>query len=115
MSLSYQKGVTMKIKTIALGLAVLGLTACAVPFPNKAANVQVHSQMSTLLTSCQKLGLVQGYATGCWVRPTAEAKIDARSKVADLGGDTLAITNIDETQSLTEFQTSVQGTAMKCH
>lgn len=105
----------MQIHTIAICAAAIVLTACAVPLTDKAANIQVHSQMSTLLSSCQKLGPVSATSKAVWSQPTVETKVLARERVADLKGDTLVITNIDETKDLSGFTTTVHGTAMKCY
>lgn len=105
----------MNIRIISVFVLIFSLTACATTLTDKASKVQVHSQMSTLLNSCQKLGPVTGFATAMWAPPTVQAKIVARERVADLGGDTFAITNVDETMSLTEFQTTVHGVAMRCY
>ena len=105
----------MRLKTLSIVVVAFMLSACAATLTDRAAKIQVHSQISTLLSTCQKLGPVTGYATATWSEPTMQAKIAAREKVADLGGDTLAITNLDETQSLTEYQSTVHGVAMKCY
>ena len=105
----------MKARSSIALVVVLVLTACATTLTDKASKVQVHTQLSNLLSSCQRIGPVAGSATAVWAPPTVHAKIVARERVADLGGDTLAITNVDETMSLTEYQTTVQGVAMRCY
>ncbi len=105
----------MQIKNLATFFAVIALAGCAATLTDKAAKIQVHSQMSTLLAACQKIGPVTGMSKAVWSQPTVEAKIEARGKVADMGGDTLVVTNIDETSDITGFVTTVHGTAMRCY
>lgn len=105
----------MQIKIAIAFTTLAALTACAVPLADKAAKIQVHSQMSTLLAACQKIGPVNATSKAVWSQPTVEAKINARGQVADLGGDTLVVTNIDETSELTGFTTTVHGTALRCY
>ncbi len=96
-------------------LAAFALAGCATPLTDKAAGVQVHSQMSTLLTACRKIGPVTASSKAVWAPPTVAARLIARERVADLGGDTLVVTNIDETSDITGFVTSVHGTALRCY
>lgn len=105
----------IRIRFIAILTLASALAGCATTMSKKAADIQVHSQMSTLLTSCQKIGPVTATAKAVWIAPTVEAKNIARERVADLGGDTLVVTNIDETSDLTGFVTSLHGVALRCY
>lgn len=100
-----------------LPLALM-LAGCAAPqLTDRAASVQVHSQMSTLLASCQKLGPVRAvahkYSLPSIVQQQAEN--DARDQVARLGGDTLVITNTDHSQDLSGHTYDVHGVALRCY
>jgi len=102
-----------RIATIAL---VLSLTGCATTLTDKAAKIQVHSQMSTLLTACKVLGPVTGQGEDVWMGPNGsapKAKVAAREAVADKGGDTLVITNTDLFDG--GSKATVQGTALRCY
>lgn len=105
------------MKRIATITLVLSLAGCATTMPDKAANVQVHSQMSTLLSACKILGPVsgKGEASGFALAGShvVAAKIAARVQAADKGGDTLVVTNIDEFDG--GAKATVQGTALRCY
>ncbi len=81
----------------------------------KAAGIQVHSQMSTLLSNCKNLGPVTASHNDLMMMPAtvvAQARIKAREQVADKGGDTLAVTNVDQ---FSDYEAAVQGVALKCY
>jgi hypothetical protein len=105
----------MNMRTLITFAAITMLSACAVPLSNTAAKVQVHSQMSTLLAACQKIGPVSTTSKAMWSQPILEAKIAAREQVANLGGDTLVVTNMDNSSDLSGFTTTVHGTALRCY
>lgn len=94
-------------------LSAVLLCSCAT-MTDKAAKVQVHSQVSTLLDSCKKLGPANATANNVVDVSFAikEAKTLAREKAADMGGDTLAIINID---LLSGTEATVQGIALRCY
>lgn len=46
----------MRLKTISIVVVAFMLSACAATLTDRAAKIQVHSQISTLLSTCQKLG-----------------------------------------------------------
>ncbi|AZY52813.1 hypothetical protein [Bordetella avium] len=99
-------------------LAVAVLTGCAAPtLTDRAQRVQVHGQMSTLLESCQKLGPVSGSADSAFdkVGIVTQAKNNARDMVADKGGDTLVITNIDRFAEFGKNTAVAQGVALRCY
>ena len=79
--------------------------------------VQVHSQMSTLLNGCKKLGPVQVKDNTFNLLDTTmnqtSAINSAREITANMGGDTLVLINRD----VTNFGAvaTVQGIAMRCY
>lgn len=88
------------------------LTAC-VTLTDKAMRVQIHSQMSTLLDGCTKLGPVSGSGsrTVSLEHAHATAKVRVREAAADLGGDTVVLLNTD-----TFFtEVVIQGVALRCY
>ncbi len=110
-----------KIFLIAILLVVLN--GCATKISDRAAKIQVHHQMSTLLSNCKKLGPVSSPSTE-WtptLRPDMaglDAEAKARDAVAELGGDTLVIINTDLYNGDFVGKSSkavVQGMAMKCY
>ncbi|TAN29572.1 MAG: hypothetical protein EPN31_06190 [Castellaniella sp.] len=106
----------MKEIFVVVSLLLLAGCASSPTLTDRAARVQVHSQVSTLLTSCQKLGPVTASAdsTYGWNRPV-QAKNNARDAVAAKGGDTLAITNTDQYAKPDVDVTVVQGVALRCY
>lgn len=97
-----------------IGLVVM-LSGCATTLTEKAAKIQVHSQMSTLLTACKVLGPISANASDPWMGQSGamtKAKVAAREAVADKGGDTLVITNTD---SFIGTSATIQGTALRCY
>lgn len=102
-------------------LLCLLLTGCAATLTDKAAKIQVHNQMSTLAAGCKTLGPVNAtYSDRYKHEPVvvAEAKVKAREAAADMGADTLVITNTDETREMIPLglkTATVQGVAMRCY
>ena len=95
-------------------LAIALLAGCATPMSDKAAKIQVHSQMSTLLSACKNLGPVSGSAGGwgmAYQSAPDDAKAKAREAVADKGGDTLVVTNTDGNG----YGMVMQGVALRCY
>ncbi len=98
-------------------IALLLFTGGCVTLSQKAQTVQVHTQVSNLLDGCKKLGPVVGQGKSM-VSPDqaiTEAKVNLRENVADKGGDTVAILNIDNITNITTWEAHVQGIAFKCH
>jgi len=83
------------------------LVACSTVSP-KAEKIQVHSQMSTLLSNCKNLGPVVGVSK--WPEDYDHAKNYLREAAADKNGDTVVILNRDR-GGLSE---TIQGTALRC-
>ena len=99
---------------VAASAVFIGLAGCA-SLTEKAAKIQVHSQMSTLLTACKVLGPVSANVSDPWLgRASAisKAKIKVREETADKGGDTIVITNTD---TFIGESATVQGTALRCY
>ena len=95
--------------------AAAALSGCAVTLTDKAAKIQVHNQMSTLLANCKTLGPVEAMGEDVWVGTpvaTTKAKVFLREKTADLGGDTVVIINADY---IGETKVVLQGVSMKCY
>lgn len=109
----------MKMRYALLPIALV-LTGCATAtLTDRAQRVQVHIQMSTLLEACKKLGPVSAFAESAFdfqgTGIVAQAKNNARDKVAELGGDTLVITNIDRFQRFGSNTAVAQGVALRCY
>ena len=106
------------MKNYLVVVAAITLSGCAVTLSEKAAKIQVHSQMSTILTKCKVLGPVSGEGAGIYSDGEQLAKNNAREKAADLGGDTLVITNLDRSIGklfVKDPHTVVQGSALLCY
>lgn len=92
------------------------LVACASPhLSDRAAKIQVHSQMSTLLDKCKNIGPVSASASdllGGRFAATETAKNMARDRTADIGGDVMVVTNIDYDGG---SAATVQAVALKCY
>lgn len=97
--------------------SLLVLVACATKsISPEAANVQVHEQVSGLLSDCKKLGPVSGYGT----KPLGNAVGSAgaiREAIGDLreatyakSGDSVAIVN----QEISLTSVRVLGVAFRC-
>ncbi|QII84243.1 hypothetical protein G3T20_05725 [Bordetella hinzii] len=102
----------------ALLLVAVTLVGCAAPtLSSRAQRVQVHTQMSTLLESCKKLGPVSASADSAFDRVgiVTQAKNNARDMVADKDGDTLVITNIDRFSEFGKNTAVAQGVALRCY
>ena len=85
------------------------LQASCANLSDKAANVQVHTQLSSTLDKCRKLGPVSARASV--LAPDGELQVKLREMAADLGGDTVVFLHMDKT--LTEER--LQGIAYKCY
>lgn len=91
-------------------LTLLFLVAGCASVTEKAAPVQVHSQISSVLDKCKKLGPVNASVSSLSLAGSDELQIKLREATADLGGDTLVLLNIDES-----FTRSRQhGIAFRC-
>lgn len=78
----------------------------------RAAQVQVHKQGSTLLADCKKLGPVSAAGEAVPGEDAYDgAKRLAMERAAEMGADTLAITDATGTP----FKAAVQGTALRCY
>lgn len=111
------------MKQAALIIPTLLLCACAtVEIPERVQKIQVHNQMSTLLSNCKNLGPVSAEGTNGSLYPVQgvpQAKLNARLKVSDVGGDTLVILNTDYYEGSwiprEPAKAVIQGVAMKCY
>lgn len=91
-------------------LAVVLLSGCAVT-SEKAGRVQVHTQISSLLTDCQRLGPVTGSSRILEADIREHAALNAlREATADVGGDSVAVINTDNRY----IHTTIHGVALKC-
>ncbi len=113
--INIEMGNLMKINfLLPVGFSFL-ISACASPYPSaKAAKIQVHRQVSTLVSKCENLGPIEGQGGGTlmgYIEATEMAENQARELVVDKGGDTLVILNADGDGS----KLTLQGTAMKCY
>lgn len=105
-------------KKLLIAIGALFLAGCATPtLTERAARVQVHTQMSTLLDSCKKIGPVSASADSTFdpVGIVTQAKNNARDAVAEKGGDTLVITNTDKFQEFGKNTAVAQGVALRCY
>ncbi len=78
----------------------------------KAAQIQVHTQMSTLLSNCKILGPVTATSRALgYEEAWATAKNQVREAAADKNADTLVILNTDRDG----LNLTIQGTALRCY
>lgn len=112
------RNAAVSIATVVLS-AIL-ITGCAAPpvASEKALRVQVHTQMSTILEKCQRLGAVTARAVGemgmnesVISSATKKAAFAVREQTLDLGGDTVVLLGSD---FIPPNQVQVQGQALKC-
>lgn len=93
-------------------IATAVLVGCASTISPKAAKVQVHTQMSTLLSNCKNLGPVTATSRAFgYEEAWAKAKNQIREAAADKEGDTLVILNTDRDG----LNLTIQGTALRCY
>ena len=98
-------------------VSVFFLSSCATSMSKQASDVFVHQQYSNLLKDCTKIKSIQAKAEDTWHvnSAAAKAKIALREKTYDIGGDTLAITNIDKYLTGMIAEAQAQGIAFKCN
>ncbi len=109
-------------KIFLLAGMMLLISGCATKISDRASKIQVHQQMTTLVSNCKNLGPVSSPSSE-WaptLRPDMvilNATNNARDAVAEMGGDTLVITNTDfyNGDMLGKSSKAVAlGIAMKC-
>lgn len=102
----------MTFREVMVVFAAIATAGC-VSISEKAAKVQVHSQMSTLLDGCTKLGPVssKGSRVVSQHHAVETAKVGLREATADKGGDSVVILNTDTFSS----EVVMQGVAFKCY
>jgi len=86
----------LRVRSAILLIPVI-LAAC-VTVPPEAARVQLHSQMSSLLQDCRRLGPVRGSGSRIISKENAleKAKVQMRKQAATkYGADSVALINID--------------------
>jgi hypothetical protein len=95
-----------------LPLVALALAACATISP-EAATIQLHTEMTTLLNDCQKLGPVAGQAGGLSEKEaTRDAWTDLRENAhKQYQADTVVVLNTD----VFDFKALAQGIAFRCY
>jgi hypothetical protein len=102
-------------KSLLLALATCTyLIGCAntSTISTKASKVQVHTQMSTLLSNCKNLGPVAATSRALgYEEAWATSKNLIREAAADKDGDTLVILNTDRDG----LNLTIQGTALRCY
>ncbi len=91
---------------------LLCFVGCASITP-EAKSVMVHSQISTLLDDCERIGNVTADVSAFLDETTAlqQAENDARQKAYEMGADTIAVVNTD----IMMTEVSVQAIAFKCN
>jgi len=104
---------TQQMNILTAVMLVLPLVGCATSPADRAAEVQVYNQMSTQLSHCKVLGPVSmGVSeTLKGVESTSLATFMGRMAVAQIGGDTLVMSNVEEENTNTKFR----GTALRCN
>ena len=95
-----------------VAILTLSLVGCAT-ISDDARKVQVHSQVSSILSDCEKLGPVDASTSFFQLGSTVVADLDAQLRQAtfELGGDSVAIINSE--QSPTRY--FAQGVAFRCY
>lgn len=93
-------------------IAALSLIGCAT-ISEDARKVQVHSQISSILNDCERVGPVSASTSAFQLGSTVVADLDAQLRQAtfELGGDSVAIINSE--QSPTRYH--AQGVAFRCY
>ena len=101
----------MQLGAIAVFAAITVLTGC-VTLTDKARRVQVHTQLSSVLDDCTKLGPVMA-ESGHMLESTRDSEVEVklREAAADLGGDTVAVLSRDSTFG----KDYLHGIAFKCY
>jgi len=97
--------------------SVLFLFGCATTISEEASEVQVHSQVSSIVNDCQKLGPVRVSASSSWSTDHAyrQAKADLRQAALDqYGADTVVIVNSDEEVGFFTGESHMNGIAYDC-
>jgi len=103
------------MKKALLVAGISSFVGCATISPN-AANVMVHTQVSSLLDDCERLGNVSANASAWskWDKKQTrqQAENDLREQAyMRYGADTVAIVNTDEYLT----SATAQGIAFKCN
>jgi hypothetical protein len=99
-------------QSLTTATAVLLLAGCSVNMSPAASKIQVHSQLSTALDSCKKIGPVTGTITKRFWRPSDRFLSGAiREEASNLGADTVLLLQ----QDLVGSQYIQHGVAYKCY
>ena len=99
----------LKTKII-LSLCLILLAAC-VSVTDKAAPIQVHSQLNSVLDKCKNLGPVNASVSSLNLDSQGALEVMLREATANLGGDSVAIIHSNSTLT----QEHMQGIAFKCY
>lgn len=104
---------------ITLLISAAILAGCAsTTMSERAANIQVHSQYSTLLANCKNLGPLKVSAQGAGTidEGFSEARIKLREAAASLNADTVVIVNSERIMhSLYNREQVIHGAALRCY
>jgi hypothetical protein len=109
-SMTMKKRITTLCTLALISTALTGCLPAPVVISQKAAQVQVHRQVSNLLDSCRKLGPVSGTVSINHDNST-DTDVKIREATADMGGDTVVLLNLD----ITADDMVQQGIAFKCY
>lgn len=90
-------------------LCLISLAACAT-VTDKAAPIQVHSQINSVLDKCKNLGPVNASVSSLNLDSQSALEVQLREATANLGGDSVAIIHTDSTLT----KEHMQGIAFKC-
>jgi starvation-inducible outer membrane lipoprotein len=101
----------MGARILMVAATTLGLSAC-MTMPARLAQVQVHKDSSPLLADCQRVGPIMTDTRGGPFDFMEVAEAAAREEALRLGGDSLAILNV---QRLPLGRIVLQGIAYKCY
>ena len=81
------------------------------PLTEEARSVQVHSEVSTVLDGCKRLGPVTASISAVNMDGYNALRVRLREATARMGGDTVAILNTDTTLT----HAYLHGVAFRCY
>ncbi len=100
----------MVLRTVSLSLIAVALVGC-VSISDEAASVQFHTQVSSALDGCERVGPLTVRVSQFSLSTGSEISVALREAAASIGADTVVALNYDETIS----EIIQQGIAYKCY
>lgn len=91
---------------------IIELSVCSDQRRSRGDKVAVLKEAGALPSNCERIGPVSGFAQATVGQATPAAELAARERVADMGGDTLLISSVN--QGTSSASMTVRGTALRC-